>query len=96
MKPYLTDASFGALTHEFDRDIWVRCNDEAIELAGNAGEIGIAASPLNFNSFWIDRENFEPRGAQLAIDGVGGLARLARNTCNSEAFAAKECSNRVG
>jgi len=93
MKPHLANATFAALPYQLDRHHGVRCNQDAVESARNRAKVGIAPCALNFGCVRVDREHLEPGVPQLAINGVGWLPLVSRNTRNGEAFAAKEFSD---
>jgi hypothetical protein len=92
MKPDMCDAPNVGLADEFGCDGRMRGDDEAIQRAGNRGEIGIALDALELVGIGIDGHNLVTRRAEPAKDSVGRLVRRSGDTGNHETLALQKPS----
>jgi len=93
VEPDTLDVAGGGLAHDLLRDVGVRGDDESIQIAGNAGKVGIALYAFDFGSVWVDGKHFVTGVAEFAEHGVCCGISPARDTSDSNTFSAQKIRN---
>jgi len=90
MEPDALDVPRGGLLHDLFRDVGVRGDDEAIQIAGYARKVRIAFCALDFGSVRVDGKHFVTGLTQFAEHGVRGAISPARYASDGDALSAQK------
>jgi hypothetical protein len=96
VEPDTPDVSGGGLPNDLLRDVGVRGDDEAIEIAGYAGKVRIALHAFDFGSVRVDGKHFITGVAQFAEHWVRGAIWPARYARDGDTLSAEKVGNERG
>ena len=96
VEPNAPDVSRDGLPNDLLRDVGVRGDDEAIQIAGYAGKVWIAFCAFDFGCVRVDGKHFVTGVAQFAEDWVRGAIWPARYARDGDTLSAQKVGNERG
>jgi len=96
VEPDAPDVSGGGLPNDLLRDVGMGGDDEAIQIAGYAGEVGIACCAFHFRGVRVNGEHFVTGVAKFAVYAVRGSISPARYASDGDTLSAEKVRNERG
>lgn len=96
VEPDTPDVPGDGLPHDLLRDVGVRGDDEAIQIAGYAGKVRIAVYAFDLGSVGVDGEHFVAGIAQFAEHWVRGAIWPARYARDGDTLCAEKVRDEHG
>jgi hypothetical protein len=93
VEPNAPDVPGGGLPNDLLRDVGVGGDDKAIQIAGYAGEVGIAFRAFHFRGVGVDGEHFVTGIAEFAVYGVRGASPPPRYASDGDTLSAEKVRN---
>jgi len=96
VEPDAPDVPGSGLANDLLRDVGVGGDDKAIQIAGYAGEVGIAFPAFHFRSVRVDGEHFVTGVAEFAVHAVRGGISPARYASDGDTLSTEKVRNERG
>ena len=90
VEPDTPDVPADGLPNDLLRDVGVRGDDQAIQIAGYAGKVRIAFYAFDFGSVWVDGKHFVAGIAEFVVHAVRSGISPTRHARNGDTLSAQK------